>query len=89
MLIPSVGTPAAGQPQVLMIPDNDPSVGQPQVLIPVTGDDLSEKENERQVLVSRIHQFQTGLNFLGFGLILMGITLMAGKKKEEDLQKED
>ncbi len=59
------------------------ATGQPQVLIPVTGADLSEK----QIMVSRIHQLQTGMNFLGLGLMLIGMMLMGGKK--EELEEED
>lgn len=65
---PTVGTPVSGQPQVL---------------IPVTGADLSEKLSERQLFVSRIHQVQSGMNFMGFGLMLIGMMLMRGKKEEE------
>ncbi len=53
------------------------------MLIPVTGADLSEK----QIMVSRIHQLQTGMNFLGLGLMLIGMMLMGGKK--EELEEED
>jgi len=59
-----------------------PSAHQPQVLIPVTGADLSEKQAEKQVLASRTNQLQTGMNFLGFGLLLIGIMLMGGKKED-------
>jgi tetrahydromethanopterin S-methyltransferase subunit F len=52
------------------------------VLIPVTGDDLSAKQSEKQALVSRIRQLQTGLNFLGFGFLIIGMMLMIGKKED-------
>jgi hypothetical protein len=80
LLAPEIGPTTTGTPAT--------PAARPDVLIPVTGADLSEKLNERQALVSRVHQLQTGLNFMGFGLILIGLTLMTGKK-EEDWQKED
>lgn len=78
--------PTASATTVLLAPSifgPTPTIGvqstsQPQVLIPVTGVDLTAK----QIFVSRIHQLQTGLNFLGFGLILIGLTLMRGKKED-------
>jgi hypothetical protein len=59
-------------------------VSQPQVLIPVTGADLTEKQSERQIFVSRVRQLQSGMNLLGFGLILIGLMLMGGKKEEKE-----
>ena len=71
-----VGTPTAGT--------GTPVTPPPRPLIPVTGADLSEAPRQTQVLVSRIHQLQSGLNFLGIGFLLIGITLMVRKKEEED-----
>jgi hypothetical protein len=59
-----------------------PSTNQPQVLIPVTGADLSGKHNQQQIVVSRAHQLQSGMNLLGFGLILIGLMLMGGRKED-------
>jgi hypothetical protein len=56
--------------------------GQPQVLIPVTGSDLSEKQSQREIFVSRVHQLQSGMNLLGLGMIVVGLTLMRGKKED-------
>jgi hypothetical protein len=86
-LTPTIDDPSAvqlsqQQEWMLTATASDPSaVGQsPAALIPVTGMDLSTEQNKRQLMVSRIHQMQTGLNFLGLGLILMGITLMSSSK---------
>jgi hypothetical protein len=80
------GTPTTG---LLAPPITGPTStvgtpGRPPVLIPVTGADLTGVESEKQIFVSRVHQVQTGLNFLGFGLLLIGMVLMSGKKKEEE-----
>jgi hypothetical protein len=53
---------------------------QPPVLIPVTGADLSEK----QAFVSGVRRLQTGLNFLGWGLIALGIALQVRRKEERE-----
>jgi hypothetical protein len=49
------------------------------VLIPVTGADL----NARLLIVYRIQQLQSGLNLLGVGLVLIGMTLVGSGKKED------
>jgi hypothetical protein len=94
-LTPSVQptTQPSGTPTTVLLAPNitgptptvgTPSSGQPQVLIPVTGSDLSEKMSERQLFVSRIHQVQSGMNFTGLGLMLVGLMLMYSNKKEEE-----
>jgi hypothetical protein len=84
-----IPTPVLQAPNIIgptaIADTGEPAAGQRQVLVPLTGDDLSERESERQVFVSRVNQLQTGLNFLGFGLMLIGMMLMGGKKKEEEL----
>ena len=59
-----------------------PPAGKPQVLIPVTGMDLTEKQNNQQAFITRTRQLQSGMGFLGFGLMLIGLTLMIGKKED-------
>jgi hypothetical protein len=84
LIVQLTGTPTP----VLLAPEINgptPTIGTPsnaEVLIPVTGADLSEKLSERKLLVSRIHQLQSGLNFIGFGLMLIGLVLMRSKKEE-------
>jgi hypothetical protein len=56
----------------------------PPVIIPVTGADFSESASERQAFVSRIQHLQSGLNILGFGLLLIGMTLMVGRKEDDE-----
>jgi hypothetical protein len=60
-----------------------PTATQPPVLIPVTGADLSAEQTQRLFFIARSHQLQSGMNFLGLGLMLIGMVLMGGKKKED------
>jgi hypothetical protein len=91
LLAPSIfsPTPATADPSAFQLSQEqnwmirsaaDEPASDPVVLIPVTGADFSSGQNEKQRMVSRVHQMQTGLNFLGLGLILMGIASMSGKK---------
>jgi hypothetical protein len=85
---PTVDDPGSGAASLLQQQEFTPTATAsalalaqaPAALIPVTGADLGMEQNQKQLMVSRIHQVQTGLNFLGLGLILMGITLMSSGK---------
>jgi hypothetical protein len=44
--------------------------------------DLTEKQNNQQAFITRTRQLQSGMGFLGFGLMLIGLTLMIGKKED-------
>ena len=78
LLAPSIGGPTATAGAAA-------AAGTQQALIPVTGADLTASSSDaRLVMINRIHQLQTGMNFLGFGLMLIGSVLMIGKKEDDE-----